>query len=92
MPKLTAKDERVINLAFKGGRDAELYLLHELENEIERIEKKIEELKAAIPDLDTVLASVRGAPGPEGKAGRNAITVSHNPPNNPQIGDLWYQP
>lgn len=76
MPKLTAKEERTLELAFKGGRDSELFLLGLIEKAEERMEElmtKIEEakqeLKESIPNLDNVLESIRGKAGPQGDKG-----------------------
>lgn len=60
---MTPKEERLLKLAEKNGTDADLILLdkiHELEDRLDALE---------IPDLENVLASVRGKEGKQGEQG-----------------------
>lgn len=70
---LTKKDEKLIQLASKGGNDASLVLFDEiqtLEEEIKqlekRINKKIDTLKKNLLTPDTVLESITGPQGIKG--------------------------
>lgn len=88
---LTKKQEELIKLAEKGGRDSGLFLLdklHELEDELSdsikeiknKFDNAINEIKNTVPDLDKVLASIKGkdgnnsvVPGPKGEDGNDYI-------------------
>lgn len=74
------KKQDLIQLAKLGGRDAELFLLDKIHAIEEATQKAVEEikstsqetikeLKASVPNLDTVLKSVRGTQGEKGDGG-----------------------
>ncbi|MEK6897547.1 MAG: hypothetical protein AABW93_03385, partial [Nanoarchaeota archaeon] len=71
---MPTKQEDIIKLAEKGGRDSGLFLLdkiHELETELEnsineikeKFDNTIKEIKENAPDLNKVLESVKGQTG-----------------------------
>jgi hypothetical protein len=63
MEEFTDRQKDLITLAEKGANDAHLILL----DKIHELEDKINEIK--MPDLEEVLASVRGKEGKEGEIG-----------------------
>jgi hypothetical protein len=69
MEELTKKQKDIIRLAKSGGSDKELAILdtiHELED---KFDEAVEQMKKDVPDMEKVLASVRGKEGEAGVDG-----------------------
>lgn len=77
---LTPKQKKVLDLASKGGTDKDLLILEEIEaleakfeaqtKELKNeFQEKVKEIKESVPNLDAVLASIRGKDGEAGAKG-----------------------
>jgi hypothetical protein len=69
MPTTEKKKKDLKKLAEAGGKDSDLVLLDAVHDLEDKFDDTVSQIKQEIPDLDDVLASVRGKDGEDGQEG-----------------------
>lgn len=70
MRKLAPKQQDIVKLANKKGTDADLFVL----DKVHEVQDALEQVKSGQPDLDKVLAAIRGKDGTNGNNGTQGAT------------------
>ncbi len=69
--ELSKRDKKLLELAQSGGTDKELALFEQMNELEDKFDSTVEEIKKSVPDLNKVLATVKGNAGDAGKDGLN---------------------